>query len=95
MTRRDIIRQLSNRTGLSQFQSTRALEAMIAIAGDALAGGDAIFLRGFGTLKTVQRAAKNGRDILRGTLINIPACKQAKFIACNELKARINHKLED
>lgn len=95
MTRKDIIRELSKRTGLSPSQSTHAVNGVIDIFADTLVSGETIYLRGFGTIKTVQRAAKTGRDISRGTNITIPPCKQVKFITCNELKARINRKEEN
>lgn len=92
MTRKDIIRELSKRTGLSQSQSTHAVNGVIDIIADTLVSGGTIYLRGFGTIKTVQRAAKTGRNISRGTKITIPPCKQVKFIAYNGLQARINRK---
>lgn len=95
MTRKEIIRELSRRTGLSKLQSTHAVNGVIDIIADNLVSGETIYLRGFGTIKTVQRAAKTGRNINRGTNITIPPYKQVKFLAYNELKARINRKEED
>ncbi|MGN1353555.1 MAG: HU family DNA-binding protein [Alloprevotella sp.] len=91
MTKQDIIRQLEERTNLSLSQSTHAVEGIIEIIAEALSKDEAILLRGFGTIKTVQRAAKPARNISKGTTIMLPPTKQVKFIAYNSLKQRVNH----
>lgn len=91
MTKQDIIQQLEKRTKLSPSQATHAVEGIIEIIADALAKDEPILLRGFGTIKTVQRAAKPARNISKGTTMMLPPTKQVKFIAYNELKERINH----
>lgn len=90
MTRKEIIEQLVKRTNLTASQATHAVEGVIDIIADALAKDEPIFLRGFGTIKTVQRAAKTARNIGKGTKMMLPPCKQVKFIAYNQLKERIN-----
>lgn len=90
MTKQDIIQKLEKRTDLSLSQSTHAVEAVIDILSDALVKEDAIFLRGFGTLKTVRRAAKVARNIGKGTPMKLPATKSVKFIAYSALKERLN-----
>lgn len=90
MTKQDIIQKLVKRTGLTPSQATHAVENIVGILADALAKDEAIFLRGFGTLKTVERAAKPARNIGKGTAMMLPPCKQVKFIAYTELKNRIN-----
>lgn len=92
MTKRDIIRKLEKRNGLSLSQATHAVEGVIDIIADALADGETILLRGFGTIKTVQRAARPARDINKGTQVMVPPTKQVKFTAYDALKERINAK---
>lgn len=91
MTKQDIIQLLEKRTSLSLSQSTHAVNGVIDILADALAKEESIFLRGFGTLKTVRRAARHGRDITRGKLLSLPPTKQVKFVAYSALKIRINN----
>lgn len=90
MTKRDIIRKLEKRTGLSLSQATHAVEGVIDIFADALANNETILLRGFGTIKTVERAARPARDINKGTQVMVPPTKQVKFTAYDALKQRIN-----
>lgn len=90
MTKKEIIHELVKRTDLTNSQATHAVEETIDIIADALADGKTILLRGFGTVKTVQRAAKPARDIGKGTQIMLPPTKQVKFIAYDGLKKRLN-----
>lgn len=91
MTRQEIVRELVKRTDLTTSQATHAVEGIIEIIADALTKDEPILLRGFGTIKTVQRAAKPARNINKGTTMMLPPTKQVKFIAYNELKERVNH----
>ena len=91
MTKQDIIHQLEERSNLSLSQATHAVEGVIDIIAEALAKDEPILLRGFGTIKTVQRAAKPARNISKGTTMMLPPTKQVKFIAYDNLKERINH----
>ena len=90
MTKQDIIRQLEQRTILSQKQATQAVDAFIDIITDALVNDEVILLRGFASIKTVQRAAKLARNITKGTTVMLPPRKQVKFTAYNDLKDKIN-----
>ena len=91
MTKKEIANELANRSNLNTIQATQVVEAVIEIIADTLANNEPILLRGFGTIKTVQRAARPARNISKGTTMMLPPTKQVKFIAYNELKERINH----
>ena len=73
------------------YASLDPRKSVIEIIADTLANNEPILLRGFGTIKTVQRAARPARNISKGTTMMLPPTKQVKFIAYNELKERINH----
>ena len=91
MTRKEIAKELANHSNLTPSQAVQAVEGIVEIIADALAKDEPILLRGFGTIKTVQRAARPARNISKGTTMMLPPTKQVKFIAYNELKERINH----
>ena len=91
MTKQEIVHELVKRTDLTTSQAIHAVEGVINIIADALTKNEPLMLRGFGTIKTVQRAAKPARNISKGTTMMLPPTKQVKFIAYNELKERINH----
>lgn len=58
----------------------------IRVATKALSKNDQIQLAGFGTFKTVKRAATTGRNPSTGESIKIPAKTVAKFKAASALK---------
>lgn len=91
MRKKDIIQELVGRTSLTTSQATHAVDNVVGIITEALASGDTVFLRGFGTFKTVLRAAKTARNVSKGTAVHIPPRWQVKFIAYNNLKERIKH----
>ena len=91
MTRKEIAKELANHSNLTPSQAIQAVEGIVEIIADALAKDEPILLRGFGTIKTVQRAARPARNIGEGTQMMLPPTKQVKFIAYSELKERINH----
>lgn len=90
MTRKEIAKELANRSNLTPSQATHAVEGIIEIIEDALAKDEPILLRGFGIIKTVQRAAKPARNINTGATMMLPPRRQVKFIAYNQLHERIN-----
>ncbi len=90
MRKQDIVKELVNRSNLTTSQANHAVEGIIEIICDALTEDEPILLRGFGTIKVVQRRAKPAQDISKGKTIMLPPTKQVKFIAYNDLKARIN-----
>lgn len=87
MTKNEIIRKLAEQTGLTR---SHAIDGLTDILADALASGDPVFLRGFATIKTVQRAAKTVRNIAAGTFMQLPPYRRVKFIAYRQLQERIN-----
>jgi nucleoid DNA-binding protein len=91
MTKQEIAHKLAEKTDLTTLQATHAVEVMIEIISDALVENNPISLRGFGTIKTVQRAAKIARNINTGEVVKVPSRRQVKFIAYGQLQSRIDH----
>lgn len=90
MTRQEMAHELAQRTDLTASQAIQAVDGVIDIIADALEKNEVIALRGFGTIRTVQRAAKTARDINKGTTMKLPPRRQVKFIAYRKLRERIN-----
>ncbi|RRD80523.1 integration host factor subunit beta [Alloprevotella sp. OH1205_COT-284] len=87
MTKADIVKEISKKTGIESATVLASVEAFMETVKDSLAGGDNVYLRGFGSFILKKRAQKTARNIsLNTTLIipehNIPAFKPAKtFVA--------------
>lgn len=72
MTKAELISEMSARTGYDKAMCGDAIEAFMKITRNTLIDGKNIYLRGFGTFHTVQRAEKVGQNISKGKAIIIP-----------------------
>jgi DNA-binding protein HU-beta len=90
MTKNELAEQVAGRTGLGTGQAREAVEAVIEVVSDELAGGGEVALAGFGKFSVSHRAARQGRNPSTGETINIAASKAAKFSAASALKKRLN-----
>ncbi len=72
MTRRELIREVAARTGLSQADAGAALEATLRAMEAALIRGEEITLRGLGRLHLKYRKSRKGQNIRAKKTITIP-----------------------
>lgn len=81
MTKKDIINEISRRTGIINEAVYAVFEESINIMAEALSEGEPVYIRGLFTLSTVKRAKKYTRNICKGTGIISPAhySPHAKF----------------
>lgn len=86
MTKNDLAKQLASKKGFTMHQALAAIDGLSEAVISSLASSGAVYLRGFGTFKVEQRAARKGRDIQHGTIIDVPAHKVVKFIPGKQLK---------
>jgi len=89
MTKNELADDLARRTNFTKSQALRAIDGLSQGLFDAIAKGDNIYLRGFGTFKIEQRAARKARDVRSNKMIDVPAKKVVKFIPCVELKNKV------
>ena len=92
MQKQDLINKVAVQTGNTKVNTTLIIEAAIATIEDALVQGDEVVLRGFGTFKPSERAARVGRNPSTGGSIEIPAKNSVKFKAGKLLTAALNGK---
>lgn len=90
MTKQDIIDHLTSNCGLHRSSAIRAVDGVLNSVSDALARGEAVTLRGFATIKPVEKAEKIGRIISTDTPVVIPAHRSAKLVLSKELKEKLN-----
>lgn len=79
MNRTDILKKMSEATGISVQTADIALRAALNGMKESLAKGEKVSLTGFGTWSVVDRAARVGRNPKTGEPVNIPAKKRVKF----------------
>ena len=91
MNKNDLIAVVADKSGLSESDSTNAVDSIIEGISETLEGGGEVRLVGFGTFSVTNRRASKGRNPRTGEPINIPASKQPKFKAGKVLKQAVNH----
>lgn len=79
MTKQGLIYAIAAKTGLSNANSQKALDAILENIKASLKRGENIQLIGFGTFSVDERAAREGRNPATGETMQIPAKKVAKW----------------
>ena len=79
MNKTELIKEIAGRTTVSQEQTGKMIEALLAVVQETLADGDSVQLVGFGTFTVAERSERVGRNPKTGAAITIPAKKGVKF----------------
>lgn len=78
----------------TQFENKAQAQAAVRIVIEGIASvlkfGENLNIKGFGTFKVEERAARKGRNPSTGQEIDIPASKTVKFTPSSSLKSDIN-----
>ena len=88
MTKAELIEGVTNYTGLTRTESREAVNAIISVITDSLAGEERVTLVGFGTFQIGTRKARRGRNPRTGGTIQIPTKKTPKFRAGKSLREK-------
>ncbi len=86
MRKSDIAAHVADRVSLKKAQAEGAVDAVFEAIRDALANGDTVSVRGFGTFSTKSRPARTGRNPRTGESIAIAASKATSFKAAKALR---------
>ena len=89
MTKAEIVAEISRQTGVERDKALRVVEALIINIKNHTVAGEDIFLRGFGTFTTKQRAEKVGRIIKENKSVVVPAHRIPYFKPCEEYKQQM------
>ena len=90
MNKAELIDSIASKADMPKAAAARALDALIESVTDAMKGGDAVTLVGFGTFAVKERAARTGRNPQTGNAISIKAAKIPGFKAGKTLKDAVN-----
>ena len=90
MNKTEFIAAVAAKEGLEKKTAEKAVNAVIACVGDALAAGDKIQIAGFGTFEVRERPARKGRNPQTGEEITIEASKLPAFKAGKALKDAVS-----
>ena len=84
MTKAEIITKIAEKTGIDKADVYTTVEAFFTVVKNSMAGGENIYVRGFGSFINKKRAKKIGRNISKNTAIIIdehfiPSFKPSKI----------------
>ncbi len=93
MTKAEIVAGIASKTNIEKVVVQQTVEAFMDAVKDAMAKGENVYLRGFGSFVVKRRAEKTGRNISKNTTViipahNIPSFKPAKVFV-NEVKTKV------
>ncbi|MEK6538649.1 MAG: integration host factor subunit beta [Nitrospirota bacterium] len=95
MTKTDLIEKVSLQTdGLTKKQTEIIVNMLFDSIKDALAGGDKIEIRGFGSFRIRKRQTREGRNPKTGKNVSVPEKRVPFFKAGKELKEMVDGRVE-
>ena len=90
MNKAELIKAISNETGLSKKDTETTINSFVNVVSNALVNKDKVQLIGFGTFETRERAARTGKNPQTGETLNIPASTTAALKVSKALKEKLN-----
>jgi len=91
MIKSELVKHIHTRSSqLSQRDIEKVVEAILEEIISAIARGDRVELRGFGTFSTTVRSAHAGRNPKTGTDMAVPTKVTARFKTGKEMRERLN-----
>jgi integration host factor subunit beta len=90
MTKAELVDLITGGTGLNRRDTVTVVNLIMENIGNALATGDKVELRGFGSFKVKSRRSRLARNPRTGDAVDVPAKRVPYFKASNELKERLN-----
>jgi len=92
MNKTEMIEEIASRTNLTKADAARAVNAVLDTIVETVAKGDDVTLPGFGSFKSVQRAAREGKNPKTGEKLQIAATIAPKFSAGATFKTAVAKK---
>jgi integration host factor subunit beta len=90
MNKSDLIDTLSRETGLTFKNAEESVNTVFDDITNALAKGDRVEIRGFGSFKIKKYKGYNGRNPKTGEVLKIKAKKLPSFKCGKDLKERVD-----
>ena len=93
MTKADIVKNISDQTGVDKTDVQMIVEKFMDQVRDSIQKNNNVYLRGFGSFIVKTRAAKTGRNILAKKSIRIPAHNIPAFKPAKEFLENVKAKV--
>ena len=89
MTKQEFIQRVAQKSGLSNRDAGKAVDAFMESVTETLKAGDSVNFTGFGKFSPASRAAREGVNPRTGDRVQIAATTVPKFTAGSQLKAAL------
>ena len=89
MTKAEIVKEISQNTGIEKMTVEKAVEAFMETVKDSLTAGSNVYFRGFGSFIVKKRAEKTARNISKNTTVIVPAHNIPSFKPAKEFVAQV------
>jgi DNA-binding protein HU-beta len=89
LTKQDFINRVATKSGLSNRDAGKAVDAFMETVTETLKTGDSINFTGFGKFSAAHRAARQGVNPRTGERVQIAATTVPKFSAGSQLKSAL------
>ena len=94
MKKSELVAHVARNFPYLSFQDAATIvDTIFGSMADALAQGDGVEIRGFGSLKVKDRCAREGRNPKTGESVHIPAKKLPHFKMGKDLYERLNRRV--
>lgn len=90
MNKSELIEQMAAKADITRKKAEAVVNLVFTSMSDALARGDRIEIRGFGSFVNKHYKAYNGRNPRSGEVIQVPEKSLPFFKVGKELRARVN-----
>ncbi len=90
MTKTQLIDAVANTSGHTKKDLEVVIDAILDQMGEALAKGEKVDLRGFGSFSAKDKKARTGRNPKTGEAIEIAARRAVGFKPSKELASKVN-----
>ena len=94
MRKADLVSNISEKTGVPKVDVLVSIETFFTEVKDALANGENVYVRGFGSFIVKRRAKKIGRHIKKNKAIEIPAHYIPAFKPSKIFVERVNENVD-
>lgn len=89
MTKENIADKINDITGIEKKAILAIIDAFMESVKEEVISGENVYLRGFGTFETAQRAQITARNVACGTSIVVPPHRIPKFKPSPEFKKMV------
>jgi len=87
-----LVSSIGNRLGISRFESSRIIEAVLETVKSSLSDGEDVLISGFGKFIVREKAARRGRNPQTGQDLTLEPRRVITFKCASVMRDRINGK---